>query len=383
MLSKYNEFILESQIYELILEANMVFSNDFMFVMQEILNSECSGRLIAKVIMSYKNVFVDINDNYIDISDNPTMIKFTPDDKVKKEEILYRVASVNSLPATHNIIKDAGIDATNCVQLGPAQLMEKQWMIIEKFYSKSHAKLEFYVLENAADKNERVVVYFQMGGNYLYPINNLSNRSGEVRIGRFINKFLSAIKQNFTAKEIEDFVNQYQTVINFRKNAFNNFKIVEGEEIRKWYNIENYLNDKGQLGSSCMRHKGCVKFFDIYCQNPDVCKLLIFTENDKLLGRALLWKLDDDSHFMDRIYTNKDNHIILFETWAKENKYSTYKNKTGQLKVLVEAKEYDFYPYLDTFQYYASDEGILSNSPNGLSYPILELDSTIGYAHDY
>ena len=62
-----------------------------------------------------------------------------------------------------------------------------------------------------------------------------------------------------------------------------------------------------------MKYYRCKDYFNIYIENPDVCQLLIFTDpNDKLLGRALLWKLEDGSNYMDRIYTNRDSYIELF-----------------------------------------------------------------------
>lgn len=384
MINKYHEFITESQI-EMLFEANMAFSNDFMFVMQEILNSDCSGRRIARLIMDHKNLFVNINDNYLDISDNPTMVKFTPDDKVKEEDIVYKtLSSTTALNTDHDIIKNSGLDASKCIYLYNNQLMQREWKLLSKFLDNQFTHLQFYLLQNYNDSNEQVVVYSKMGSDGLYKVANLSNRSGEVRIGRFINKFLSALDYSFTQKEIEEFVNKYQTVVEFKKNAFNNFKVVDGEDIRYWYNIDNYANDKGQLGSSCMRGKECEKFFDIYCENTDVCKLLIFTDNDnRLIGRSLLWKLDDGRFFMDRIYTNKDNYSLLFETWAKKNKYITQKELNFAIKVLAKVGEYKFYPYLDTLQYYAPNDGMLSSTPNTLSHPILELDSTVGTGHIY
>jgi hypothetical protein len=69
------------------------------------------------------------------------------------------------------------------------------------------------------------------------------------------------------------------------------FEIVEGDEIAKWYRYENYAENKGTLGNSCMRDKRD-SFFEIYTKNPEVCRMLILKEDDKILGRALIWKLN-------------------------------------------------------------------------------------------
>ena len=68
--------------------------------------------------------------------------------------------------------------------------------------------------------------------------------------------------------------------------------------------------------------------FKIYTENPDVCKMLILIEDDKLIGRALVWKLSSikiygkdpvqDSWFMDRQYTIKDSDVEKFRNYAKE-----------------------------------------------------------------
>jgi hypothetical protein len=45
---------------------------------------------------------------------------------------------------------------------------------------------------------------------------------------------------------------------------------------------------EGQLGSSCMARR---KYLSLYENNPDVCQMLILTEDDKLIGRAIVWKV--------------------------------------------------------------------------------------------
>ncbi|MFM7986456.1 MAG: hypothetical protein ACKPKO_44805, partial [Candidatus Fonsibacter sp.] len=69
------------------------------------------------------------------------------------------------------------------------------------------------------------------------------------------------------------------------------FKLVSGEDIAKYYDENKYYNRKGTLGSSCMRDES-KRTFKIYTENPDKVKLLIYVDSDdKIHGRALVWKV--------------------------------------------------------------------------------------------
>lgn len=55
--------------------------------------------------------------------------------------------------------------------------------------------------------------------------------------------------------------------------------------------IELNIRFHTTLGSSCMKNMS-KETFNIYVENPDSVKLLILTLDGKLLGRALVWKID-------------------------------------------------------------------------------------------
>ena len=71
----------------------MVFSRKFIEIVNNIWSrtDDQSVKNLAMDIFQNENRFVNINSNYIDISDDPKMVWFTPDDKVNKDEILYRL----------------------------------------------------------------------------------------------------------------------------------------------------------------------------------------------------------------------------------------------------------------------------------------------------
>lgn len=213
----------------------------------------------------------------------------------------------------------------------------------------------------------------------------------QVKIGKLVNKLLP---NKFTDKQIEEFVNLFKATLEKQGEKFD---LVEGEDIGFWYNSKNYKEKNGTLGNSCMASKSGI--FQLYTHNPEVCKLLILKEDDKLLGRALVWKLNSinrkfdkkegedtievkPEYFMDRQYTINDSDIIKFKKYAEEkgwayksnNNHYSYESVTflGQtknsnmtviLKPYKGTSDYDYqrYPYLDTFRRYDPGTGYLYN----------------------
>jgi hypothetical protein len=228
---------------------------------------------------------------------------------------------------------------------------------------------------------------------------------GEIKIGRFVNALLSNsyVKKElfhighenfeFTPKDIEDFVNLYKST---NTDSSKKFKLVKGEEIDKWYNLHEYSSDRGTLGSSCMKNVD-KEFFDIYTENTDVCSLLIYLNSeDKLLGRALVWKLNDSpceaKYFMDRVYTSNDSDVLKFikyaedEGWLYRNRMNSsaedsllfrYNGKPvfGKISVKLKFCGFDKYPYLDTLTFLDIYKLEISNVG---SRDCLTLDATDG-----
>lgn len=172
---------------------------------------------------------------------------------------------------------------------------------------------------------------------------------------------------NLTDKDFENFTNY----IKASSKKLGQFIIVSGEEIKKWYDYRNYSPNQGTLDASCMRHDNCQEFFDIYVENPDVISMLILIDyNEKLIGRALIWKLPEFI-FMDRVY-GSDATVAKFHRYAKENgmvrKYqNTYKDPTTfvrpddeifelRFKVILKNVNLKRLPYLDTFHFLGLNE---------------------------
>lgn len=194
---------------------------------------------------------------------------------------------------------------------------------------------------------------------------------------RFIAKpgsFVKKVFKNVGDKEIENFSNLYR---NCQSKETMDFRIVSGEEIRKWYNEDYHQCNSSSLGSSCMRYDSCQDYMDLYCRNENSVKMLILVDgNNRLMGRALLW--NTDPKVMDRIYTVNDERLVFhFKKWANENGYlykseqkwnntlffdSVDSEKTYfELSIKLEDFDLEYYPYLDTFKFLNLETGVLYN----------------------
>lgn len=222
-----------------------------------------------------------------------------------------------------------------------------------------------------------------------------SKSRNDMRIGKLINNIFPG---KYTASQIEEFVNAFKAATD---KISEKFEIVFGEDINKWYWYENYAKQMGPLGNSCMRGKKGI--FSIYTSNPEVCRLLVLRENDKIWGRALVWKLDsinndkiDTQYIMDRIYTIRDSDINKFQKFASDqgwayktkNTYTdkqwfTYKGDTILAKATIKVKEmkYTTFPFMDTFSRYDPRTYTLFNDSeeskiNGGHYILHRTDGT-------
>ena len=210
----------------------------------------------------------------------------------------------------------------------------------------------------------------------------------KIKIGRFIKKFFSDFSMsnwNISDVEIEKFVNSYKSYFSQDPTKL---KIVTGSDISKYYLQDNYYQYDGcaygTLWNSCMRQSERNKFMELYDKNPNIKMLVLFgDDNEKIKSRALLWEsglTDVDGKewkVMDRIYTFFDHDVDVFKKWADENGYiykweqnaksELYFNIDGKkkrlrLKVNLDCKGLEYYPYLDTFKFYNQYESQFTNT---------------------
>lgn len=218
----------------------------------------------------------------------------------------------------------------------------------------------------------------------------------EVKVGRFINqmfpgKYEANVKRENRPKvpeDVESFVNMFVAMVESKSKIIVE---VKGEDIRHYYDCANYYKDIGNLGGSCMKEGSKAPQLDIYVDNPEkVTMLVLYPEDirDKIIGRALLWKLDKingeeikDKYFMDRIYTSNESDEYMYIEYAKSKGYyyksiQTYgsdynlidpkgEKERIDIEIKLKANDYDNkYPYADTLQYYNPETGWISNMIN-------------------
>lgn len=386
-LFKYSEFLNESK-FEMLLEANITYT----ILFDKVLNSIDSP--IAKTLLDLSGKEVDVNTNYIDINrDKDDVVFFKPDDKVAK------LVAVNS-PGSH-------YDGVSRKLLGDEYRVphKEQTGEIIKEYTEEEIK-ELLNTGNFSwlyEGGGKLVVFMwrdEKGvGKCIFDKRTLISgpdiiKKSEISVGRLTRALLKKAGVSFKDSEIEDFVYKYRTEVAKLGDVFSRFRILEGEDIRKYYHHDKYENEKGTLGSSCMRYQNCQEYFDIYVKNPDQCKLVVLMSDEKedsICGRALLWNTDGKK-VMDRIYTNRTQDEQLFKEFAKKEGFYHKKNQNmleyepfispeGEevnlyLKIELSVKRYDYFPYMDTMKYfYEGNPSYLSNTSRfGFDFELTDTD---------
>ncbi len=385
MIKKYLDFINES--IDLILESNVVYSNNFRGVLNKI------NTPLAKTMIEIENHDLNVRSNYFDIllAKNDT-VTFIPDRKA--QEILgdtkefFRFTGNNGgwLRHTDSNSKLFGILGYTYTEGSTPYSPNSRDIgeIVNKVVSEQSGKTYVWV----KFKNREGVDV----GEGVYNIEKLakidstkseevwiSNRQ-ELKIGRAVGALLRAADiTEYKPKDIEAFVNLYKSTIDKMNDKFSFFEVVHGNDIAYWYSYVHYYERRGTLGNSCMSGVSDY-YFDIYTSNPDQVGLVILkSEKDesKIVGRALLWTLNDGKKFMDRIYTINDSDLELFRDYAKEqgwySKYSNYSSAEStvvapsgeriniDIEVTLSKKSYKNFPYLDTLKYfYDNGSGLLT-----------------------
>ena len=340
MVNNFSEFILEKKVISLILENDLNASPEFLSRLNKIKDKSKVAQILYTLFGEEYYIVKDLPQNWINVTNEPEMVSFLSDQRAKRTPM--------------------------------------QW-------------------------DEDNSKYYDTPGR------------GQIRIGRFAQALLSdpEVIEDLKLSSLEDNLTEltprdYEEFVNLYKSEFtvvsNEFKMVKGDEISYYYDLYNYAyGDKGQLGSSCMRYRDCQKYFGIYQKNPEVCQLLAYVNKDnKVLGRALVWKLDKKvdgcpaEYFMDRVYCGNDSDMIKFKNYAKEKGWVMKdKNSSGIVESLffnyndtvilshinVQLKDFRFenYPFVDTVSYLHLGNGKLHNIKGKNT---IELTSTDGEFYD-
>ncbi len=389
MLKKYSDFVSES--IEFIIESDVVYSDKFRLALNKIESP------ISKSLLDIENKDFNVQSNFFDIStDKNDTVSFTPDRKAQeilkdKKDLVRFSGSAGFLKhkeSNQELFDKLGYTYTSDEPHRPnsSEIGEVVNRVTSETSGNTYAWVKWGKNQDGTDKEGvyNVQKLVPTEDNKLKQI--FSSGRQELKVGRAIRALLKVAEVDFIDKDIESFVNQYKAFIDKLNDKFSLFDIVKEEEIGYWYNYSRYYERKGTLGQSCMSNVP-TRYFDIYMKNPDVCSLVIFRsveENDKIIGRAILWKLRDGKEFLDRIYTINDSDVQLFRDYAKEmGWYVKYYNSssdsnqaidsngnTVRLNLIVDIKKgkYDSYPYLDTLKYWLPDDGTLSSEKSSGDY---------------
>ena len=382
MIIKYNSFILEKVIYDLVLESKLVLSKKLINLLKKIKEDK-----VADAILNlYGEDINDIKHNYLDLSDKKDKIMFTQDKKIqdflKDNKQIWEVVE-SSRYLTHSDRNDSvfaklGYDKTTNELWQPS--VGSKGSIINETVRPS-GKIYVLLQENVLS-NPRLSVLNKEALREVDENDKIWNLNrSEISVGRLFNAILKAANFSFTNKEIEKFVNSYKATHDIISDRLNQFKIVKGSDIAYWYNIDRYESGGGTLNNSCMSEVD-EDYFDIYTQNPQVSLVILHSDDtdSTIKGRAILWdvKIDGtEQKFMDRIYTTHDSDVELFKEFAIKNEfwYKTIQNmdqecsitdgnitKNSNIIAHLNYIDFDYYPYMDTLSYISLDRKTASNN---------------------
>jgi len=399
-LFRYEDFLLESRI-EPLLEANIAFSKDFEDLLDKMDN------VTADKILNLVGKDIDVNTNYIDIDiEKDGFVKFVPDDKAEKVPyIIQRNAHVYV-----GLSEKMGMNAERPDGGEEAKLVKKfsnkyeflaLWKKAEPGLSEDSAKMALDSMYSAGsmifhisfEKDGKTYEVLCHSDSLKRDISSI--KPGSLKIGKLVTALFTKGGIDFKPTDVEDFVNKYKSIVTQMREKFDNFKIVKGEDIRKSYLLDNYLNTNGSLGNSCMRYEKCQKFLDIYVKNEDKVSLVVLEKDGKVTGRALLWTDYKERKIMDRIYTNNSADEQLFKDFAKANGFWHKKNQdmyedtpfigpNGEEErtiviQLMEHYDYRYYPYMDSMKFYNPSTGSLTNnSSSDHEYNLTDTDGGNG-----
>ena len=222
-------------------------------------------------------------------------------------------------------------------------------------------------------QNELLISFLPKGKDPIYTSENKWGRANR-QFGKPARIIQNLLVKKYSCKEFEDFQNFFKA-----KVSEIDFRIVEGSDITKYYNKENYYQETGTLGNSCMRYSTCESFFAIY---EDYAKMLVAFKDDKVAGRALIWEINGET-YMDRVYTYVDYLYNAFIMYAEDHHWYHREDNSllsdGDDQNFVGPKDdyersfypslelkinpgYEIFPYMDSFRYYCRDTNTLCTS---------------------
>jgi hypothetical protein len=228
--------------------------------------------------------------------------------------------------AKFNVPKYININSNNI-----SEFSDISYQVIERgFYTntvKSDALEEFYhyvSFENdeftyftKAKYSQGMIKMINEGYANDYASNHINVYCSNLTRKTSLTKFLMKSFDNVDEKVIQAHLEYNKMLSTYNPELFS---IVTGNDIVKYYNVDNYFKKSGDLGSSCMRNDAHQHQIEFYAKNNNVSLIVMRPEGtDGIIGRALLWTTVDGIRVMDRIYTNDIKLVSLFHRYAADN----------------------------------------------------------------
>jgi len=217
------------------------------------------------------------------------------------------------------------------------------------------------------------------------------------KLGKILNKILVAPEgESIKDADIKEFVELFQSTI---LNPNYEIEVVSGIDMLPFYLDTNYVPaPNSELGKSCMRHKKCQKWLDMYTSNPNL-SMLIAKQDGKLAARSLIWgnlslhpslkghhgnKIleqmgkTENLSMLDRVYAinplakstlvkwGRDNCDLVHHTPKTPDYFTIVGHDSDERQACyvtqpLQKYQFYYYPYVDTLCYFNRREMRLSN----------------------
>ena len=190
---------------------------------------------------------------------------------------------------------------------------------LEEFYHYVSFENDELTYFTKAKYSQALIKLINQGYANDYAIGNVQNHCNNFTRKTSLTKFLMKSFNGVDEKVIQAHLEYNKMLSTYNPELFS---IVTGNDIVKYYHVDNYFKSNGDLGTSCMRNDSNQHQIEFYAKNNNVSLIIMRPEGtDGIIGRALLWTTVDGIRVMDRIYTTDSKLVSLFHRYAAENNF--------------------------------------------------------------
>ena len=188
---------------------------------------------------------------------------------------------------------------------------------LEEFYHYVSFENDELTYFTKAKYSQALIKLINQGYPNDYAISNVQNHCNNFTRKTSLTKFLMKSFDGVDEKVIQAHLEYNKMLSTYNPELFS---IVTGDDIVKYYHVNNYFKNSGDLGGSCMRNDSNQYQIEFYAKNTNIDLIIMRPEGtDGIIGRALLWTTVDGVRVMDRIYTTDSKLVSLFHRYAAEN----------------------------------------------------------------